>query len=763
MRPHHLDRKTSNCKSPNGLQKPVFSQLPKYQNFTLEGMPVKYSPCAHPQRVRQTQGIALVVVLLSAMILMVSMLAITSTMVISSQRTTADQASTLQSQYAAEAGLARGHVRLNEAQTYMNRLNITNSTRTQIENHAKNYCNGGQWTPAPTDKSTWTADQQTNGFPLCLVGTSNLSNRYSIFTGYSLRADPLTGATTYPDGVSATTFWDSVFSKTPASTKIATDSANGSESWYTLTHGLTSTRVLLVDNNFYRFEFTVAATQSTGDVRVSNRVVATRRVQQQTDGTYSFTIQVPSYARNHIFRYETTDITGGALSFAGGETFNGPVHTNEQPNFSKSNGQTPVFNSDFSTCAPNGTFYGYGSSTYTATSASSEEMKGTFKGSAPLFGLAPCPELPTNSNNQKRASFGGDPNNKDTLTDEEMQAAWGLRMTTTTSQQNWVFIDSNNCRNNPYQTRCWRQETTTTTQAAPLPDGVYYSKGDGASNPNQAASWNNDPTRNIGGGMYIKGDVGELKFSTGSGRQVISVRQGTATTTFTENANGTWTVRVNGTSTNTLSGKFNGMIYVDGNVNDLRGDGTNAADVALNSKLMVASTGKVVIKESITYTQVPTASSKSMANVLGIYSSGEKCEPVSSSAAGCGSVLVDGQNNKDIDLHASIMATKNIAQGNRKGEGFGSVKYNQNLGLFDGRKVRINLLGGIIERQSQTVSSGSGGYNRNYNYDLRFADGFAPPFFPEQAEGGESAVVARWTTTTSPFGSVQGVWQTVGN
>lgn len=750
--------------SPSALQtqKPEFSQRPGRQDFTLKGMPVRLPP----RRTRQTQGIALVVVLLSAMVLMVSLLAISSTMVISSQRTTADQGVTLQAQYAAEAGLARAQTNLVEVQTVLSQMNVANSSRTQIENHARNYCNGGIWTPAP-NYSNWTPDQRANGVPLCPVSTGNASNRFSLFTTY-------TPSNAYPSGTSAALFWLSAFSNTSPSVKIASDAASSSETWYTVSYGptgvaglLTATGVRLMAPNFYRFEFTISPTTSRGELRANNRVIASRRVQQDVSGTYSFDVQLPSFARNFVFRDITTNTGGNQLYFAGGETFGGPVHNNGTPGFAKVSGTTPVFTDDFSSCAPNGTFSSYS----TTTSGRAADLANTFQGSDPVYGLNPCIDLPTNSNNQKRAAFGGDPEDTGALTEDNLQAAWGVR----------------------YQTTLGGRTSTT-----PMPNGVYYSKGNGTTAPNQASAWNNDTSTNIGGGAYIRGDVDQLKLCANSDRQVIGVRQGTTITTFEENANGTWSVKVrtnvrtsdnssctggnNGTTMKTLSGTFNGMVYVDGDIDDMRGDGTANADVASKSKLTVASTGKVLLKDDITYVDMPAANRpeseidtalaaiKNRDSMLGIYSSGEKCNPVGSSTAGCGSILADGDNNKDLNIHASLMATKEISTtGNRRGEGFGAVRNNQSLGTVTqngtNRKVQIRLFGGVIEKQSQTVGDlGSNGYARNYKYDERFKRGYAPPFFPEQADGGESAVIARWTSGVSiPFSAQQGVWQAVGN
>ena len=724
---------------PQPDQKPKSSQRLGPQGFTLKGMPVRLSS----QRTRQTQGIALVIVLLSAMILMVSLLAISATMTISSQRTTVDQGVTLQAQYAAEAGAARATTRLAEIDGVMRQIDVTNSTRTQIEGHIRNYCNGA---PATFPSSF------TQPVTICEVGSGNLSNQYSVFTTYIPNS-------AYPSGVTASAYWQSVFGSSSASTKITSD-ASGTESWYTVTHRnaanaavgpLIPKRVRLIAPNSYRFEFEVAPTRSDGEIRAGGRVVATRRVQQRFSGTYHLGVLLPSYARNFMFRDVTTNLDGDQLYFAGGETFGGPVHTSETPGFAKTtvNGTptVPVFTDDFTSCAPNGNFSGYSTPRSTART---EEEKSTFQGSTPQYGIDPCIDLPTNSNNQKRASFGGDATDTRPVSNTELLV------------NAWHYYNGPNP--NDY-------------------DGIYYSRGsDDYKQRNYSDSWL--------GGMYIRGDVDQLRLLTSSDgkRQVISVRQGSTTTTFTENTDGTWTVTPPSPGKR-LIGKFNGMVYVDGDINDMRGGGTTKADLAPKSKLMVTSTGKVLLKDDITYVDMPSADrpesevNAALAaikeNVLGIYSSGEKCEPVNRSAKGCGSILADGANNKDLNIHASIMATKEISRGTRKGEGFGAVRNDVNLGAVRqegrNRKVQIKLFGGVIERQSQTVGDlDNNGYSRNYKYDKRFRSGFAPPFFPEQAEGGESAVIKKWedevgqadadgNTNSIGIGTEQSVWQTVGN
>ena len=709
-------------------QKPKFSQRSGRQDFTLGGMSV-----SQPKRARQTQGIALVVVLLSAMILMVSLLAISATMTISSQRTTVDQGVTLQAQYAAEAGLAQVSSRLDEAYNLLRTLNVSTTSssasaiNTAMRTHAQNYCNTSL-AALPTGYESyrnWSPAHKTSGFPLCTVQSGASSNRYSLFANYITSG--------YPAGTTAATYWPTIFSvdtQTSSSVKIA--STTTSETWYNLSYQLLRpTRVTLVQPNYYRFYYNVAynGVTSRGELRGSgSTVVASRTISRQLSASnkeYYIEVNLPSFARNFVFRNKTTNTSNSQLYFAGGETFDGPVHTNGKPGFYKLNGQVPVFSDSFSTCSSTGTYYGYGS-------AASADMQNTFQGGSPEFGV-PCIGMPTNSYNQLRASYGGNVEDTTTLACSELASKWGLK------------VSSSSCKSS---------STGKNSDYNAVPSGVYYSKGNPSSgnngSPNNDNSWND--TNDYGGGIYVKGDVSQLKLSVKSGRQVIEMQQSppavsaTTTTRFEEKNNGKWDVYVNNVKVKTLDGTFNGLVYVDGNVADMRGDGTTAGDIASKSQMTLTATGQIVIKDDITYTDDPLTNSDA-ANVLGIYSSGEKCD-LSGAINSCGSVLVDGGLNKDMNISASIMASHD-------GEGFGAVKYNQSLGSLTGRKVRINLTGGVIEDQSQTVGDvGNNGYARAYKYDRRFRDGLVkPPFFPERT--------SKWESDTENFTDQQQVWQTV--
>jgi type II secretory pathway pseudopilin PulG len=603
--------------------------------------------------------VALVVSLLMVIVLLGVLMTITGTLSLSSRRVTGDQAVTQQAQFAAESGLALARARLQETYALINTLSIPSSvTDATLEADIQNFCDGAALTPS-SGAATCSSNKS-------LAGT----NKFNLFTTYI--------TTGYPTGVTPSDYWRDVFydgGGTPKQVQQVVSTVGGASTRYTLTdYGLVPVSAQRLGPSLYQINFTLAAPQLKGEVMVGSNAVSTRKVQlSMPSQNFTLTISRPSFAQYVLFRNRTTSTSGNQLYFRNGEIFNGPVHTNGTPAFSGTPGSSFL-------------------DKFTSAASGPIGISGTFS-VAPQYSQSTIP-LPSNSNNQVRASFGGNAADASPVSATDLQTAWGVPSVT---------------------------------------PGVYYSQGNGT-------------TRNIGsswqGGLYIEGNVDSMTLSTSGNRQVITIVQGATTTIFTQQSGGTWTVTVNNIVVKTLSATpaFNGMIYVNGNVTSLKGDGTSAADVASGSQLTLATTGDVNIKDDITYTDDPSTT-PSATNVLGIYSSG-------------GSVKLDGPMNQNLDVHASIMATAS-------GEGFGTVNYQNSRGT---PTPNINLLGGVIEDQSQTVNNSvtdsngnlviTGGYRRNYSYDPRFRLGFAPPFFPLQQQ---------WSESVTDFTQLKGVWEPKGN
>jgi type II secretory pathway pseudopilin PulG len=609
--------------------------------------------------------VALVVSLLMVVVLLGVLMAITSTLSLSSRRITGDQRATQQAQFAAESGVAQVRARLKETFALINNMSVPQSvTDATLEAAITNFCDG----TALTAGNSVPDPLVTTGSGTCTSSLSTVGmNKFVLFTSYITSG--------YPTGVVASDYWRDVFydgGGTPKQVQQVISTAGGASTRYTLTgYGLIPRGAKRLGPSLYEIDFRLAVPLLAGEIVVGNNAVSTRKMQLSMPSTvYTLTISRPSYAQYVLFRNKTTATNGNQLYFRNNEVFNGPVHTNGTPAFSGATG--PTFTDKF-TSAASGPTIDSTNATFTTTPAN--------------YGLATI-ALPTNSNNQVRASFGGNAADASAVSASELQTAWGVSTMAT---------------------------------------GIYYTQGNGTTKPNTGSSWK--------GGLYIQGNVDSLTLSKSGAFQVITVVQGATTTVLTQQSNGTWSVAVNGAVIKTISATpaFNGMIYVAGGVTGLGGDGTGAADIASGSQITLSTTGDVNIKKDITYTDDPTTNPNAT-NVLGIFSSG-------------GSILLDGPSNQSLNVNASIMASGN-------GKGFGTANVNSRAGS---PSTKINLLGGVIEDQSQTVSLGepiTNGYNRNYSYDPRFRLGFAPPYFPLQQQ---------WSASAVDFSNPKIVWEPKAN
>jgi len=397
---------------------------------------------------------------------------------------------------------------------------------------------------------------------------------------------------------------------------------------------------------------------------------ATRRLDLDRSNTvFHIGVLRPAFSKYAQFRNKTTNTSGQALYFGDGESFNGPVHTN-----------APLRLANFNNRGVGGPqFY---DKVTTSSSLSSADLSGALPCTRASIGAGSCSVMFPNIKPVFSVPTIPLPNNNN-------------------NQQRAVF--SGDAGNSAPMSNTELNLALGINTLSPLntpPNGVYFSKGNGSA-PNASPS--------LLGGLYIQGAANVTLSTTGTpGRQVITVVQGTTTTLFEQGATGSWTVKVGAAAPVTLGGSFNGMIYGSAALN-ISGDGTAAPDIASGSRVTVSNAnGDMIIKNSLTYTDNPLTN-PSAVNVLGLY-------------AASGSVLLDGPNNQALDVQGTILASAN-------GEGFGTVNPSA---VRANPTPAINLLGGVIEDQSQTVSSGTGGYSRKFTYDPRFRQGYAPPFFPLQ-------------------------------
>ena len=693
-----MRRPTCSATLPTQAQKPKFSQRPGPQGFTVRGM----SRTLYPERKRQTQGIALVVVLLSAMILMVSLLAISATMTISSQRTTVDQGATLQAQYAAEAGLSRARVGFSDITSLISKMVIPETVNgSTLEANVKNFCGGGK-SYSYKPYSQWTAEQKQSGVLLCDVGSKNGGSQYSIFTSWI-------PTSAYPTGSSSPSqYWQDVFSPTSLRTAVKVQSENGLNVYYQVGYGIEPRAAkVMVPNSWYRLVFDSASSTSVGYIQstASSKKLATKRINRASPGQVYIDIQ-----RKSLSYYGQFFNKWPGVYMTGGEVSDGPFHSNEPIKLLKYNGTYPHFLDADVSIVGSETQTWNGSSGYGRPATSAEKSQ-TFLGGEPRF-EAETIGLPKNPYSLQRAAMGTDATDTESaVSKNETTAAYGKDLTGSGSNQ-----------------------------------GIYYSSGTSTTSNTGTA---------FAGGIYVNGDA-EVKLSTESGNQVITVTQNGVPTTFKKSSTGTWSVTElaasdpvcdwqgkgkkrewvcqpgqTTTKTKQLSNDFNGAIFVNGSVTSLGGDGSNTPDIAADSQITLAATGDVTVTDSYTYTDDPLTKPDAQ-NVFGLLTTS-------------GNIIADGPTNQDLIMSGSLMAA---------GKGKGVTANIVPKGSVSGRYPQMKIIGGQIVDSALVTEGTNLGYKTNFVYDKRLRNLVAPPFFP---------IEQSWTGDGSTVGSGynNAIWQVV--
>jgi hypothetical protein len=220
------------------------------------------------------------------------------------------------------------------------------------------------------------------------------------------------------------------------------------------------------------------------------------------------------------------------------------------------------------------------------------------------------------------------------------------------------------------------------------------------------------PPNTLLGGIYVQGDLSQCLMKVDAdGNQVYVLKQGTSSpdTVRVNRGAGTTTFYNAGTGlTKTYQGIMDqGILFANGAINDLRGpervSGVPPPALASNTKLLIATTGDIVVQRDVTCKDYDASG-----NVLGLYSSG-------------GSVRVGSGTPSNASLDAFIMATgssgafevDNYDSGSPRGtlhlRGGAVTKYYGAFFTFDND--------GILKT----------GYARDFHYDRR---GLVPPYYP---------------------------------
>ncbi|WP_055363827.1 hypothetical protein [Deinococcus sp. UR1] len=618
-----------------------------------------------------------IVTVLGGCLVIAVVLSMTATVTLNSQRNTTDNRLGLEAQYAAESALARAQAQVDLYARSLNSVVIPQGTQqSSILTQLGAVCGLASAVTLPLN----IFNLPVAGQKLCTVPvlTGNaLDNQLAFFRNNVAK----------PAGMSDDawkTYWRNMFGGKDtvllAKTTAAPSTATGTLKTEVKGGGLTMTEVRVYPDNTLRVLLKSHPVISGTTLESGGKVIAQRTYSAGSVQSREIKVSQPPFSEYQYFVNRRTLPTGNRLIFWDEDTFEGRVHAN-----GAFNRTAPLF---YATAANKGPrFLGKYTSTstgleYSPNSPSKPDASTMFKGGYQLG--VPAVALPSNANDQRLAAAGVQAGECTTTTALCLAAKFGAASVT-----NGI-----------------------------IKNGVYFSSGT-ATASNAGSGFGSDGT----GGIYVKGNVDDLKLSKNGNFQRIEIVQGIKTTTFEQTGPTSWRVKEGNTVIKTMTNStFNGMVFVDGAIGDqntmgskgLRGDGADTPDVAAESQLTVAASGDIFIKDNLTYTDNAKDKPNS-SNVLGVYSEG-------------GNIKVNGPANRDITIDGTLMASAT-------GKGFGTVNYNTRTGGTPPPK--INLTGGIIEEQSQgvgVVGPPNTGYSRNFKWDDRLAKGLTPPFFPTQGQ-----------------------------
>lgn len=632
------------------------------------------TPAAHTTPFSTVQGMSTLITVLGACLVIAVLLSMTATVILGNQRGVADNRAALEAQYAAESSLARAQATADAFADVLNTIQIAKGTqKDDILSGLGSLCGQSGRLVLPANVPNLPAVGNKLCTPPGLVGkTRNAADQQLAF---------LRDRAKMPPGLTDEKWkaqWRNMFSGKDGVLVTTSASTQGTASGTLTTEvrgGLSLQSVTITPDNKLRVVMQSTPLVSTATLRSGGRTVAQRRYSSGGLTTREIVISQPPFSQYQYFVNRrtlpgaTATGNGGRLVFWDEDTFEGRVHANGTRGVS-----APVFWASTVDRGPR--FLGkYTSTTDTLeySTAARPTANTMFRGGYELG--VPAIELPTNANDQRLATTGVQPGD---------------------------CANTSACLNSVFG-------------SGAATSGVFYAPGT-AARPNSGSSFGQSGA----GGIYVKGNVDNLTLSKNGDFQRIEIVQGSKTTRFEQTGANSWNVYENGSLKKTMSGTFNGMVYVDGNIGaqspagtgGLKGDGTDNPDIAATTQMTVAATGDIFIKDDITYTDAP--SKQDSKNVLGVYSEQ-------------GNVKVNGPRSRDITINGTLMAAAT-------GKGFGTVDYTTQR--TDTRVTpKINLTGGIIEEQSQgvgQVGTPGKGYSRNFKWDGRLANGLTPPFFPTQ-------------------------------
>ncbi len=394
---------------------------------------------------------------------------------------------------------------------------------------------------------------------------------------------------------------------------------------------------------FYDYTYTTSATGGFG-------AAGSRSI--QTTGILRVSVSRGSFSDYLVFTNVHLTPGNNPIWFTSNTRFDGRVHTNGEFRFANK----PEFQDLVTSVDPEAWYNNKGDPVEL-----NSDHNGTIDVPALYGGFdrnqAAIP-LPTNAFSQQNAALGRDPSDMTSPSNSQINTALGLG----------------------------------SGSSAP-PTGVYV--------PHSGSD--------VSGGIYIQGSVDRMTTSIDAyGNQVYAVKQGSTTTTITVNASATTTRVVTGSTTTDYNGVPRGVSYVNGSVSDLRGpdrvSGSPPPAIALDTQMLLASTGDIVVTRDVTYDGYPNSQ-----NVLGLFSVN-------------GNVRIGSTAPDDMNLDAFVMAT-----GSGKSFTVDGYDSGEPRGTFNLRGGMVEYNYGAFGTFNSSTGQQSTGFGRNFQYDRR---GVIPPYFP---------------------------------
>ncbi|HEV7675772.1 MAG TPA: PilX N-terminal domain-containing pilus assembly protein [Candidatus Angelobacter sp.] len=235
-----------------------------------------------------------------------------------------------------------------------------------------------------------------------------------------------------------------------------------------------------------------------------------------------------------------------------------------------------------------------------------------------------------------------------------------------------------------------------------------------------------------GGGIMVEGNASVTLSPTATGKgQIYTITNGlpSVTTTITIDPVSNTTVVSSGSTTLNISGVphqfdptagtdlgYDTMLYVDGNITSLSGPGQGKPAIQDGNALTITAANNVTITGDLLYKNEPVYGAPSnpatAAHPIDTLTGNDSGQALGIFTASGDIQLKNGQANGNLEIDAS-MATISAA-------GTGGLT---NIG---NQIQTLTIVGGRIQNNIKNINA----VQRNVLFDQRFANDFAPPWFP---------------------------------